>query len=58
MQAFLFGVPPSMQNNDLSRVPTALGHLVPNLKEWNLRANRLPLKFEQASREDIVAGQG
>jgi len=34
------------QNNDLPKVPTALGHLT-QLKEWNLRGNRLPLKFEQ-----------
>ena len=36
------------QNNELPKVPTALGHLS-TLKEWNCRANRLPLKFEQVS---------
>ena len=35
------------QNNDLPKVPTALGHLSGTLKEWNCRANRLPLKYEQ-----------
>lgn len=35
------------QNNDLTKVPTALGHLSGTLKEWNCRANRLPLKYEQ-----------
>ncbi|KAL4458559.1 hypothetical protein ABPG75_013424 [Micractinium tetrahymenae] len=41
------------QNNDLPRVPTALGHL-PNLKEWDLRANRLPLKYEQARERGLA----
>lgn len=43
-----------LQNNNLPRVPTALGHL-PNLKEWNLRANCLPHKYEQARRVDALA---
>lgn len=38
--------PPRAQNNELSRVPAALGHLR-GLREWNLRSNRLPLKYEQ-----------
>lgn len=33
------------QNNDLERVPPALGSLA--LKEWNLRANRLPPRHQQ-----------
>ena len=35
-----------LQNNELAKVPTAMGHLK-GLKEWNLRANRLPMKYEQ-----------
>ena len=35
------------QNNFLAKVPAAMGHLSGTLKEWNLRANRLPLKYEQ-----------